>query len=83
LSHGGDGDAIREGSMNDSLLSADRNTHIKIVSVALIAAILVVATAISARLTNGAADRLDAIGPVVKAGTAAAFTRSDVLPRVR
>ena len=68
--------------MNHSLLSADRNTHIKIVSVALVAAILVVAGAIGARLTNGAPDR-PVSGPVVKVGAPAAFTRNDVLPDIR
>jgi VIT1/CCC1 family predicted Fe2+/Mn2+ transporter len=68
--------------MNHSLLSADRNTHIKIVSVALVGAILIVAGAIGARLTNAAPERLVS-GPVVKAGVPAAFTRNDVLPDIR
>jgi hypothetical protein len=39
--------------MNHSILSADRNTHVKIVVVALLAAIVVVGVGIAARLSTG------------------------------
>jgi len=38
--------------MNHSLLSADRTTHLKIASVALLGVLIVVATGIAARLTG-------------------------------
>lgn len=39
--------------MNHSLATANRNTHIKIVVVALVAAIMVVSVGIAARLSTG------------------------------
>jgi hypothetical protein len=38
--------------MNHSLLSADRTTHLKITSIALLGVLIVVATGIAARLTG-------------------------------
>jgi hypothetical protein len=46
-----------EGSaMNHSLLTADRNTHLKMVVVALVAAIMVVSVGIAARIGNSNLD---------------------------
>jgi hypothetical protein len=65
--------------MNHSLLSADRNTHLKIVTVALMAAIGVVGCGIAAHVagTGIATARLDATVPVLKAGKPAVYTRTD------
>lgn len=65
--------------MNHSLLFADRNTHFKIVAVALVAAILVVAAGITFHVSEGSATaRIDANNPIiVKAGKPATYTRSD------
>jgi hypothetical protein len=58
--------------MGHSLLTASRNTHLKIVVVALLGAILVVTVGISAHI--GAAASV-ALGPVVKADDPVSFTR--------
>jgi hypothetical protein len=65
--------------MNHSLLSADRNTHLKIVSLALVAAIIVVVIGIAARVAEDArAARIEIGGPVLKAGKPAMYTRTEV-----
>lgn len=66
--------------MNSSLWSADRNTHLKIVAVSLVAAIAVVTVAISARIdgSNSATARIQANGPVVvKAGKPTTISAND------
>jgi hypothetical protein len=65
--------------MGSSLLSADRNTHIKITVVALVAAIIMVAIGVNARNASTEAEmaRSDVDGPVLKAGKPATFTSSD------
>ena len=70
--------------MNYSLLSADRNTHLKIVSLALTAAIAVVVIGITARVSENAsfAARFETGAPVLKAGTPTTYTRIDA-PAVR
>jgi hypothetical protein len=71
--------------MNYSLATADRTTHLKVVIVALIAAILVVAGGIAARVTSMDAEvaRVRTQGVVVvKAGTPIAYTRTET-PSVR
>jgi hypothetical protein len=70
--------------MNYSLLSADRNTHLKIVSLALTAAIAVVVIGITARLTENAsfAARFETGAPILKAGKPTTYTRIEV-PAVR
>jgi hypothetical protein len=55
--------------MTHSLIGADQNTHVKIVAVALAAAIAVVAVGITARVADAPAR-----AQVVKAGQPAAFT---------
>lgn len=61
--------------MNHSLVTADRTTHLKIVAVSLVAAIVVIMVGITARVTdNGASANLQAHGPVLKAGKPAAIT---------
>ena len=55
--------------MTHSLLAADRGTHIKIVVVALLGAILIVLAGIAAHVTAWSEiARLQAHAPVVKAG---------------
>jgi hypothetical protein len=65
--------------MTHSLIGADRNTHLKIVVVALVAAITVVSVGITARVTSTgsmtAQKKTD--GPVLKAGKPATFTGND------
>ena len=66
--------------MNSSLATADRTTHLKVVVVALIAAILIVAGGIAARVTSVDTEtaRVRTQGVVVvKAGTPTAYTRSE------
>ena len=64
--------------MNHSLLSADRNTHLKIVALALIAAIVVVLIGITARLHDDTsfAGRFDGM-QVFKAGQPLAYTQAE------
>ena len=64
--------------MNHSLVTADRTTHLKIVAVSLVAAIAVVLVGVSARITDtGASAKLEAHGPVLKAGKPATVTARD------
>ena len=70
--------------MNHSLATADRTTHLKVVVVALLAAIIVVAVGITVRFTamDTETARVRTQSIVVKAGTPAAFTRTDT-PSIR
>jgi hypothetical protein len=63
--------------MNHSLHSADRGTHLKVVAVALVAAIAVVAVGISARVAETTSATVRVQGPVLKAGQPATFTSSE------
>jgi hypothetical protein len=63
--------------MNHSLHSADRGTHLKVVAVALVAAIAVVAVGISARVADSTSAIVRVQGPVLKAGQPATFTSSE------
>ena len=64
--------------MNHSFYSADRMTHLKIVVVALIAAIGVAGFGISARLSDtGMTQTARANGPAIKANKAVVLTSSD------
>lgn len=62
--------------MTHSLIGADRNTHLKIVVVALVSAIAVVSIGIAARVTDSGSITAQAKtdGPVLKAGKPATFT---------
>lgn len=64
--------------MNHSLVTADRNTHLKIVVIALVAGIAVIGIGLSARLTDPsiASARYDASQPVLKAGKPMVITHS-------
>ena len=71
--------------MNYSLATADRTTHLKVVIVALVAAILVVAGGIAARVTSMDTEtaRVRTQGVVViKAGAPTVYTRTET-PSVR
>jgi len=65
--------------MTHSLIGADRTTHLKIVAVALVSAIVLVMVGITARVaeTDTGTARLQAEGPVLKAGKPATFTTRD------
>ena len=65
--------------MNLSLVTADRTTHLKIVAVALVSAIVLVMVGITARVVDSdiATARLQTDGPVLKAGKPATFTTRD------
>jgi hypothetical protein len=61
--------------MNWSMCTADRNTHVKIVVVGLLAALLISFVGIAARELNRGTDIMTAQGPtVIKAGTPVVFT---------
>jgi hypothetical protein len=64
--------------MGHFLPSADRNTHLKIVAVAL-AVVAVVVAGLSARTTHDevVAARIDARGPVMKAGKPTSLTSAE------
>ena len=66
--------------MNHSFYSADRMTHLKIVVVALIAAIGIAGIGITARLSDtGMTQTARVTGPAVKANKAVVLTSSDQL----
>ena len=64
---------------NSSIATADRVTHLKIVAVSLLAAIMVVAVGITARPSIGdsVTARVKADAPILQAGKPMAVTRSD------
>ena len=66
--------------MNSSLRTADRATHIRIVVVALIAAVVVVTVGLNARTPDAsavAATKVRIDGPVQKAGRPTIYSHSD------
>ena len=65
--------------MNHSFYSADRMTHLKIVVVALVAAIGVAGFGISARMTadEGFTQTARVVGPAIKANKVVVLTSSD------
>jgi hypothetical protein len=65
--------------MTHSLIGADRSTHFKIVAVALVSVVVVVLVGITARVaeTDTATARIQAEGPVLKAGKPATITTRD------
>lgn len=65
--------------MNHSFYSADRMTHLKIVVVALVAAIGIAGVGISARLSSGdgLTQTARANGPAIKATKSVVLTSSD------
>jgi hypothetical protein len=71
--------------MNHSIYSVDRSTHLKIVVVALVGAVLVAGIGVSSRLgepdAGMATARLQGTGPVIKAGKPVALT--DNAPTIR
>jgi hypothetical protein len=66
----------REISMNHSIYSADRSTHLKIVVVALVAGIAVAGFGISARTSS---DEFTQTAHVIKAGKPVAITSSNTM----
>lgn len=72
---------------NATLMTADRNTHVKIVAVSLLAAILVVGVGIAARPSvsdtglTGASGQ--AAGPIIRAGHPVVVTASERATAIR
>jgi hypothetical protein len=66
----------QEASMNHSIYSADRSTHLKIVVVALVAGIAVAGFGISARTSS---DDYAQTAHVIKAGKPVVVTSSDTM----
>lgn len=70
---------------NTSMSSADSATHVKIVAVSLIAGILVIGVGIAANpnFNDGTVspNRIEASGPVIKAGKPTAFSGNTVTIR--
>jgi hypothetical protein len=70
---------------NSSLRSADGATHVKIVAVALVAGMMVIGVGVAARsnidLSTAVTgnSRLEAKGPVIKAGKPTAFTGGEAI----
>jgi len=64
---------------NSTIFTADRNTHVKIVAIALVASISILAVGIAARTTTAADStaRIQTAGPALKAGKPVAFSHSD------
>lgn len=73
-----------EDTMNWSMYTADRTTHLKIVVVGLVAALLVSVIGISARQLNLGTDIMTAQAPaVIKAGGPVIFTIDRNGPTIR
>jgi hypothetical protein len=70
------GEGGQETSMNHSIYSADRSTHLKIVVVALVAGIAVAGLGITARTSSD--EGLTQTARVMKAGKPIAITSSNV-----
>jgi hypothetical protein len=66
----------QEASVNHSIYSADRSTHLKVVVVALVAGIAVAGFGISARTTSDDFAQTASTVHVIKAGTPVAVTNS-------
>jgi hypothetical protein len=66
---------------NSSLTSADRTTHVKVVVLSLVAGIMVIGVGIAARpsLTQSGATsaRMEANGPIIRAGKPVTFTAGE------
>ena len=65
----------QEASMNHSIYSADRSTHLKIVVVALVAGVVVAGLGITAR--SGSDDGMTQTARVIKAGKPVVVTSSN------
>jgi hypothetical protein len=65
--------------MNHSIVTADRNTHLKVAALAVVAAMVVVVVGFSARVSDLATTnaRADGNGLVIKAGKPTQFTARD------
>jgi hypothetical protein len=64
---------------NNNIADADRTTHLKVIAVSLAASIVVIAVAIAAHTVQSSdvSARLQARGPVIKAGAAMMTTTND------
>lgn len=62
--------------MNSTLYTADRSTHLKIVVVGLVAAILVAGVGIAARDVDLGTEALMSQGPAIKAGQPTAYSNN-------
>jgi hypothetical protein len=64
---------------NSTIYTADRNTHLKIVVLSLIASISILIIGIASHVTPPDASHIQASGPPLKAGKPMAVTDSDAL----
>ncbi len=65
---------------NSTIIAADRNTHLKILAISVVASIAVLLVGMTARNTTTAADstaRIHAAGPAIKAGKPIAVSHID------
>ncbi len=64
---------------NSTIFAADRNTHVKIVAISLVASIAVLLVGMTARNTTAADStaRIHAAGPAIKAGKPIAVSHID------
>ena len=64
---------------NSTIFTADRNTHVKIVAIALVASVLIAAMGIAARTTTASDStvRVQATGPALKAGRPVTVSHSE------
>jgi hypothetical protein len=63
--------------MSHSLISADRNTHLKMIAVALVSAIVLVGFGLLARMDSSEIATARLHSPVLKAGPSATVTLQD------
>jgi hypothetical protein len=67
-------------SMNSSLATADRATHVRVIVMALVGAIAVMLVGLGARAPDmGSTPATAGISPVQKAGASAAYSNNDVI----
>ena len=64
--------------MNSSLWTADRNTHLKIVTLSLLTAIAIVAVGINAQLSDTVTAYVQVVRAAIKASKPIIFTANDV-----
>jgi hypothetical protein len=64
---------------NTTIFAADPTTHVKIIAISLAASVAVLLVGMTARNPTVADTRIQAAGPVVKAGKSVAVSHSDTI----